>query len=51
MPADKQRNQNLFDYFILSDDYFANFTNYTAMRLLEAVNPFLQFRRVGHGCC
>jgi len=41
VPADEQRIKTLFHYFVLPYDYFANFTNYAAMRLLEAVNPFL----------
>jgi len=36
-----QHTLDLFHHFVLPYDYFANFTNYAAMRLLEAVNPFL----------
>ena len=48
--AHEQRDQDLLDNFFLSDDHFVDFTHDAAANLLEAVNPFLEFRRAGNGC-
>ena len=48
--ADEERNEHLLDHFFLSDDHFLDFPHDALANLLEAVNPFLEFRRVGNGC-
>ena len=49
-PPTNKRDQHLLDDLFLSDDDFADFADDAALHFLEALDPFLQFRRIGNDC-